>query len=95
MLGRILSIIGAITVILVVLMFAWGIVSRWYRARVPSTTIVELDLRHGVTEVRPTGAAARFMGTKQPTIREIVDAFERAGTDDRVKGVIARIGSAS
>ncbi len=93
--GRILSIIGAITVMLIILLVAWGLISRWYRGRVPSNTVLELDLRDGVTEIQPTAGAASFIGPKKPTIQQIVDAFERAGDDKRVTGVIARIGATS
>ncbi len=95
LLGRIFSIIGAFTVILMIILFAWGFFSRLSRNRVPSTTLLEVDLRSGVTEIQPHTPASRLTGGGKPTILQIVDAFERAGDDKRVKGVIARVGSSN
>lgn len=60
---------------------------------VPRRTVLELNLERGLAEVRPDNPFA-FMGRRQPTVRDVVEALERAGEDDRVKGVVARIGAA-
>jgi len=59
---------------------------------VPETAILQLDLRTPIVEADPFRFP--FVGAleTQLTLREIIEGLERAGSDERIKGVIARVG---
>ncbi|HEY3356439.1 MAG TPA: signal peptide peptidase SppA [Polyangia bacterium] len=86
----ILAIIGACTVALVglgVLAVACG-----GAGAVPKHTILELNLDEGLVEDMPEAPFARAFGRERPSVRDVVEALARAGDDDRVAGVVARLG---
>jgi protease IV len=87
----ILAAIGALVVVAVVL----GLLAAACggKGSVARRTVLELNLERGLVEARPDSPFA-FMGRRQPTVRDVVEALERAGDDDHVKGVVARIGAA-
>lgn len=65
------------------------------RARaVPGRTLIEVDLDGAVAEHVPDDPVARVILRRQLTVRDLVDALERAGGDERVLGLIARLGNA-
>ncbi len=67
--------------------------ARWAgKERVPAATILEANLEAGFPEEIPDDpvAAALLRGTS--TLRDFVEGLERAGDDDRVAGLVARIG---
>jgi protease IV len=61
--------------------------------RMPSQVILELDLERGVIENVPQDPIAAILRRDDLTLRTIVDALKRAEDDDRVLGVIARVGA--
>jgi protease-4 len=62
------------------------------RGAVPKKTILELDLETKVSELVPSDPFALVSMQKRLSLRDIVDVLERAGDDERVVGLIARIG---
>jgi protease IV len=89
---RILAVIGGLSVVLslggLVAMACGGV------GRVPQRTVLELSLERGLAEARPDTLLAH-LGRHRPTLRDVVEALERAGDDDRVKGMVARVGARS
>lgn len=61
--------------------------------RVPSGTVLEVDLDAGVVEKAATDLPGRMMRRNAVVLRDLIDALARAGDDDRVAGLIARIGN--
>ena len=61
--------------------------------RVPSVTILEVDLETGFIEDVPDDPLAEVMFKGTPRVRDFVEALARAGNDDRVVGLIANIGA--
>ncbi|MFC0634502.1 signal peptide peptidase SppA [Brevundimonas balnearis] len=53
-------------------------------------TVLELDLREGLTDQPPTNPFAAFGGAELSVI-EVVDALDRAGDDRNVKAVLIRL----
>jgi protease IV len=89
---RVLATIGAIVVIAAV-----GAVIAVFVARktVPSKVILETDFENHLVEYVPDDPVARIVSGKAPTtILDVVEALERASTDKRVAGLIARVGEA-
>lgn len=56
----------------------------------PSTTVLELDLRDGLTDQAPTNPFSVFGGGGLATL-QIVDALAQAEDDARVKGLLIRL----
>lgn len=58
----------------------------------PSNMVLALDLRHSIADSSPYGFT---LGTRQVTVMDIVLGLDAAERDNRVKGVIVRVGSAN
>ncbi|HZV83659.1 MAG TPA: signal peptide peptidase SppA, partial [Brevundimonas sp.] len=56
----------------------------------PASTVLELDLREGLTDQAPTNPFAVFGGGGLSTL-QIVDALAQAEDDGRVKGLLIRL----
>ncbi|MCS6927088.1 MAG: signal peptide peptidase SppA, partial [Candidatus Binatia bacterium] len=86
---RVLATIGAVVVLLVVI----GVgLSRVVKEHVPRKTVIEIDLAQGLAEHVPDDPVAQLLMEQTPTVRDLVEALIRAGDDERVVAVIARIG---
>lgn len=74
---------------LLVLVYAGRFVSK----RVPDGTVLELDLDKGVAEKPPTDMPGRLMRRNAVVLRDVTDALRRASGDDRITGLVARVGN--
>jgi len=87
---RFLAILGALwligMVIVLVAVIGW-------KGKVPSKTILEANFEQALMEDVPDAPAAQLMLTDRQTLRDVVDAMDRGANDDRVAGMIARIGA--
>lgn len=63
------------------------------KTRLPEKILLEAKFQGSYSEDVPNNAAARVMLSQKPVIRDVVEALETASRDDRVKGLIARIGN--
>jgi protease-4 len=54
--------------------------------------ILEADLEQGMIESIPDDGLARVLMTKKLRVRDVVEALQKASQDDRVKGLVARVG---
>jgi protease-4 len=88
---RFLAILGGLWLIGVVIMVMAVIGSK---GRVPSKTILEANLEQSFPESVPDTPTAKLMLTERFTLRDVVDAIDRGATDDRVVGMVAKIGAA-
>ena len=60
---------------------------------VPEMAVLSLDLAGGVIEKRPDNLLSRASLGRIVVLRQVVAALRRAETDDRVKGLVVRLGS--
>ncbi|MBZ5658530.1 MAG: signal peptide peptidase SppA [Acidobacteriia bacterium] len=88
---RFLAILGALWLIGLVIMVVAIIGSK---GTVPSKTIIEANLEQSFLENAPDTPAAKFMLKERFTLRDVVDAIDRGANDDRVVGMVAKIGAA-
>jgi protease-4 len=88
---RFFAILGALALIGLVIMLVVVIGSN---GRVPSKTILEANFEQTFMEDIPQTAAAQFMLSEKQSLRDVVDAIDRGAGDDRVVGMIAKIGAA-
>lgn len=63
------------------------------KGRVPSATILEASFEQPLMEDLPETPTAKFALTDRTTVRDVVDAIDRGAADDRVKGMVARVGA--
>ncbi len=89
---RFLAILGALSLIgtVIVMVAVIGV-----RGKVPFKTILEANFEEAFPENVPDTATAHLMLDQRQTLRDVVDAIDRGAGDDRVVGMIARIGSSS
>jgi protease-4 len=89
---RFLAILGVLGLIglAIVLVAVIGV-----KGRVPSKTILDADFEHSLLENAPDTPTAQLMMSRKETLRDIVDAIDRGAADDRVVGMIAKIGGAA
>ncbi len=87
---RILVVLGVIYLltILVTVMLITG-----RKGKVPASTILEANFEQPLVENIPETPTAKFSLIERLTVRDVVDAIDRASIDDRVKGMVARVGA--
>src|SRR5467141_1548265 len=88
---RFLAILGALWLIGMVIVLVAVIGAK---GRVPSKTILEANFEQTFLEGAPDTPTARLMLAEKQTLRDVVDAIDRGATDDRVVGMVAKIGAA-
>ncbi len=89
---RFFAILGALGLIGLIIVVVAVIDSK---GKVPSKTILEANFEQSFPEDIPDTPAARLTMSDRQTLRDVVDAIDRGANDDRVAGMIARIGAAS
>ena len=85
---RILAVLGAIyllTILLTIMLISGR------KGKVPSSVILEANFEQPLVEDIPETPAAKFSLTERLTVRDVVDAIDRASVDERVKGMVARV----
>ncbi len=88
---RFLAILGALWLIGMVIVMVAVIGAK---GKVPSKTILEANFEQSFPEVVPDTPSAQWMMNGQSTLRDVVDAIDRGSGDDRVVGMVAKIGAA-
>jgi len=88
---RFLAILGALVLIGMVIAVVAVIGSK---GNVPSKTILEANFEQALMEDVPETPSARLLLHEKQTLRDVVDAIDRGAVDDRVVGIIAKIGAA-
>jgi protease-4 len=91
---RLLATIGALTLVGVGIVVVVFVVLPMLRP-VPKKVILEVDLEKPLVEYVPQNPLALAMMRGTLTVRDVVEALERASEDDRVVGLVARIGAPS
>lgn len=87
-----LAFIGAMSVLFVVGLIGLMVLASASGPTVPSNLVLELDLDRPLPEHVSGGSLASAFGEDPTTVRDVVDALEKAGQDPRVKSLVARIG---
>jgi protease-4 len=89
-----LAIVAALGLIALGVTFAIGFMSGGSIASVPSRVLLEADFETEIEEWMPDDPVSRAFGAEQPTMRDVVDALDRASKDARVAGIVAKVGAA-
>ncbi len=88
-----LAIIGSLAILATIIACIILLYTFVTKDRVPSETILEINLERGMVEYVPDDPVASAVMGEVPVVRDIVDALERAKHDDRVLGIVARLGT--
>lgn len=87
-----LAFIGALSVLFVVGLVGLMLLASASKPGVPSNLVLELDLEHPLPEHHAPDSLVGAFGEEPTTVRDMVDALEKAGGDSRVKSLVVRIG---
>src|SRR6266850_2909395 len=88
---RFLAILGALWLVAMVIMIVAVIGTK---GKVPEKTILEANFEQALPEDVPDSPTAKLMNSDRATVRDVVDAIDRGASDDRVVGMVSKIGSA-
>ncbi len=86
---------SAIFTIFVIAGIAIGLYYWLFANRVPKRVVLEADFEQGVVEIVPDDTLGRVLMAKRLNLRDVVETLQKATTDDRVKGLVARIGQSN
>jgi protease-4 len=90
---NLLAVIGGLTVLGAIVIGIIFLIAVALRPGVPPKTILEVNFETQLVEYVPDDPVAAVIMAKQPTLRDLIDALDRAAGDDRVVGLVARIGA--
>jgi protease-4 len=55
-------------------------------------TVLEADFTQAFTDAPPSGGISQIFSAERPSLRDVVDALDKAGNDPKVAGLVAHIG---
>jgi len=90
----VLALLGGLALLGVIICVVVAVVALSSRGTVPRKTILEVDFEQAYDEYVPDEPLTAILSSKKPTVIEVVEALERAAGDDRVAGLVAKVGSA-
>ena len=89
-----LAVVGGLTVGLFGVALLVGVINSMTKAGVANRTVLEWHLAGGIPEQAPDDPFAAFSGGPPMTLRDYLDALEKAESDSKVAGLIVTLGSA-
>ncbi|ATB51547.1 signal peptide peptidase SppA [Corallococcus macrosporus] len=87
-----LAFVGALSVLFVVGLVGLMLLASASKPGVPSNLVLELDLENPLPEHGAGDSLMGAFGEEPTTVRDVVEALEKAGEDARVKALLVRIG---
>ena len=90
---RLRNVLGVLALILIVLAGVGAVVAPMLRPGVPQRVVLELDLEQSIVEYKPASPLAQVVLDDTMSLLGTMEALERATTDDRVVGIVAKLGA--
>jgi protease IV len=87
-----LAFIGALSILFVVGVVGLLMLASSGKPGVPSNVVLEMDLQQPLPEYTLDTSLAGAFGEEPTSLRDVVEALEKAGTDPRVKALVVRVG---
>ena len=92
--GRFLAWIGGIVVVIAGVVILLAIISALKDDEgVPDQVVLTLNLEKRVVEYVPDNPIAKLMNEDVASLRDMIGVLDKARTDERVKGVLAKVGN--
>lgn len=91
----ILAGIGGLVVFMTLLVVLLGGMLWSQKGVIPAKTILEVDLTRGLQEQQLDDPVAGLLLERAPTVRDVVEALQKAAQDSRVVALVARLGPAN
>src|SRR5260370_22525810 len=86
------AVIGALVSVIIAALVVLAIWGSPASTPVAEGTVLSLNLTEGLSDRATREGLSALLGESKATLRDVLDAIERAGNDPRVKGVFARVG---
>jgi protease-4 len=90
-----LAILGALGFLALCAFIALSVLGGYPKGSLSSKILLEADFERSIEEYMPDQPITKAFGGEEPTTRDVVDALDRAARDERVTGLVARVGAAS
>ncbi len=92
---RALAVLGGLYLLIAILVFGYGFIAGVLKSRIKPNTVLEADFESGLVAYISGGAVESLFGKKQTGVLDVVEALERAQDDERVWGLVARVGESN
>ena len=89
-----LAILGAAGFLALCAAVAMAFIGPYAKGTLPGKILLEANFERQIEEYMPDQPIARAFGGDDPTTHDVVDALDRAAGDERVTGLVARLGAA-
>ena len=89
-----LAILAALGFLALCVVVAFPFFGGYAKGGVPGKILLEADFERSIEEYMPDEPITKAFGGEEPTTRDVIDALDRAAKDDRVCGLVARVGAA-
>lgn len=90
---RLTSAIGTIVLIIIILVLALLFLAPEFEPDLTDKTVLEVNFEQDYPEYASDISSPKKLFYKQPGLRDVVEALEQASRDERIKGMIAKIGA--
>lgn len=87
------AVVGFFIIVVATSLTTWFVLSSEETESLPSRMVLSLDLNAGVSEAPSRSPFSILSPDKSTSLREIVAGLRKAETDDRVAGIVMRMGS--
>jgi protease-4 len=88
-----LAILGALGFLALCAVVAISFFGAYPKGSIPSKILLEADFERPIEEYMSDEPITKAFGGEEPTTRDVIDALDRAAGDDRVLGLVARLGA--
>jgi protease IV len=90
---RMLTLLGGISLFFLIMFFIINLVIFFYKPTVPENTVLELNLDEEIIEYKPDETLAMAFLDDSPRLIHLLGAIEKAGDDERVSMLVAKVGN--
>src|SRR4029453_15311389 len=86
-----LAILGALGFLAICVGVAISFFGAYPKGSLPGKILLEANFDKAIEEYMPDQPITKAFGGEEPTTRDVIDALDPAGSDDKVVGLIARL----
>jgi len=90
---RMLTVLGGISLFFLIIFFIINVIIIFYKPDIPKNTVLELNLDEEIIEYKPDDTLAMAFLDDGPRLIDLLGAIEKAGDDERVSMLVAKVGN--